>query len=106
MERDQLLELMTQRASRVRPNYGGFAIMAMVELERNGTADFLLLRNDDLRNWWLRLTADFEKRWQQYLQEQSEFNIRMAVWQRLSVSERKVLGITKPREPAEPTLLL
>jgi len=105
MERDQLLELMTQRVSRVRLNQGRYAIMAMLELERNGMADFVLLRNDDLRNWWLQLMADFEKNWQRYLQEQSEFHIRLAVWKRLSIGERRVLNITKPREPTEPDLV-
>jgi len=72
----------------------------MIELVKAGRADFLLLRDDVVSKWWDKMITTAQKAI--YLLEEKKriYQIKMAAWERLTVEERKVLGLVKaPTKP-------
>jgi hypothetical protein len=59
-----------------------FAVAAMEELERNGIAELLLLKNDQLRNWWA-MHKESERR----------ERVKQEALDRLSDEEKELLGL-------------
>lgn len=73
------------------------AIEAMTELEKNGVADLLLLKNDKLRAWWTDYkdyTAAVEAA---ELEEARRERVKAEALARLSEEEKELLGL-KPRK--------
>jgi hypothetical protein len=75
--------------------YRDFAVRAMEELEKNGVADLLLLRDDTLRAWW-KEHKDDEARKLAAIQEMERIaRVKAEAMAKLSTEEREVLGLAK-----------
>lgn len=78
------------------------ATQLMIELLRanGGVVMALFLKDDKLREWWNR-RVEFAKN---ILSDRAErirlYNIKMAAYNKLTVAERKLVGIRKPRKPS------
>lgn len=74
----------------------------MVQLVKSGHAAFLFLADDESRNWWEKtLTAakiSVDRRKEQW----RLYEIKNQAWERLSVTDRKVLNLRKPITPKGP----
>lgn len=72
-----------------------FAIAAMEELEKNGQAEFLLLKNDPLRKWWQEHKAHQAKLLAAKLERERRARIKEEALAKLSTEEREILGLNK-----------
>lgn len=70
-----------------------FAISAMEELERDGKADFLLLKDDNLREWWTGHKAEEARKEAERLEKERIETVRTEALAKLSAEEREVLGL-------------
>jgi len=70
-----------------------FAVAALEELERNGVADLLLLKNDQLRNWWLNHKAVMAEVEAKKLEKERLARVKEEALAKLSMEERQVLGL-------------
>ena len=71
------------------------ACKAMTELVEQGKADFLILRDDEVREWWEQhQIADRQAREAREKKER-EARIRKEALAKLTPEERKILGIKK-----------
>ena len=70
-----------------------FAISAMEELERDGKADFLLLKDDNLREWWTGYKAEEARKEAERLEKERIETLRTEALAKLSAEEREVLGL-------------
>ena len=73
----------------------GIAHIAMQTLEENGIADFVLLKHDDIRDWWKERKLEIERQ-----REVAEAKIRKAeikarALARLTEEEKVALGLKK-----------
>ena len=75
---------------------------SMVSLVKSGHATFLFLRDDESRIWWsktVKIAADTvennREAWRKY-------EIKQAAWDRLSIADRKILGLREPSMPRSP----
>jgi hypothetical protein len=71
-----------------------FAVEAMEELEKNGVADLLLLKNDNLRGWWKSHKEAEARKLAERLENERIARVREEALAKLSTEERKVLGIS------------
>ena len=77
-----------------------YAAKAMVELVKAEKADFLLLRDDKFRSWWIKTYKAAEKRIEQRNEKIREYQVKKNVWDRLTEEDRKILRLTNPgKEP-------
>ena len=67
----------------------------MIELVKAGHADFLLLRDDSVAKWWGGIVSVARKAIEAHEEKKRLYQIKMAAWERLTVEERKVLGLVK-----------
>ena len=74
-----------------------FAIAAMNELERDGKADFLLLKHDNLREWWTGHKAEEARKEAERLEKERIARVKEEALAKLSMEERQVLGLA-PRK--------
>ena len=71
------------------------ACKAMTELVEQGKADFLILRDDEVRDWWEQhQIADRQAREAREKKER-EARIRKEALAKLTPEERKILGIKR-----------
>lgn len=103
MSEDQLCEAMAAKIQQLESGYVKYAKLAMLELHRTGHADFVLLRNEDLRKWWSNELERLQRRYTEYQKKLEEYNVKAAAWDRLTPAERRALGIRKPIAPSDPT---
>ena len=69
------------------------ACKAMGELEKNGVEDFLLLQDDELRNWWKQHKIYDEKAASAKKEKARLAKLKRDALSKLSDEEKKVLGI-------------
>lgn len=69
------------------------ACAAMTALEANGIEDFILLENDEVREWWAEHKEFDRKRREKEAERKRLAQIRQDALAKLSPEERKVLGI-------------
>ena len=67
----------------------------MIELVKAGHADFLLLRDEVVAKWWGKMVTDAQKAIDLLVEKKRIYQIKMTAWERLTVEERKVLGLVK-----------
>ena len=67
----------------------------MLELVRAERAEFLLLRDDSVAKWWGKMVTAAQKAIDLLVEKKRIYQIKMAAWERLTVEERKVLGLVK-----------
>jgi len=71
------------------------ACKAMTELVEQGKADFLLIKDDEVRDWWEQhQEADRQAREAREKKER-EAKIRKEALAKLTAEEKKILGIKK-----------
>ena len=69
------------------------ACKALTELEKEGHADFLLLKDEEVRSWWeAHKIADAKAQAKKLEQEERE-RVKQEALAKLSPLEKKVLGI-------------
>jgi hypothetical protein len=71
------------------------ACKAMTELESNSIGDFLLLRDDEVRTWWLAHKEADRKAQEARVEKARLAKVRRDALKKLTDEERKVLGIKK-----------
>lgn len=74
---------------------------ALVELVKAGRAEFLFLRDDEVRNWWAALITDAKKKVEVRKEKIRVYTIKKAAWDKLTPDERTMLGMRKPNEPKD-----
>ena len=89
------------------------ACAAMEELVRQGKADFLVLKNEEVREWWeAHVKADRAEKARVAEQERRE-RIKREALDRLTDEEKELLGLKKPspkkhkkHSPKEPDVVM
>lgn len=71
----------------------------MVELVKAGRSEFLLLRDDEVSQWWGKLYNGVHEKFEKYKERVRVYEIKLAAYERLSKEDRKALGIRKPQKP-------
>jgi hypothetical protein len=71
------------------------ACKAMTELVEQGKADFLILRDDEVREWWEQHQEADRKAREARERKEREAKIRKEALAKLSPEEKKILGIRK-----------
>jgi hypothetical protein len=71
----------------------------MVELVKAGRAEFLLLRDDEVSQWWNKLYGNIQEKFDKYQEKVRMYEIKLAAYNKLGATERKILGIRKPQKP-------
>jgi hypothetical protein len=91
-DRDKIKELKQQADMLAR-----IACKALDELEANKIEDMLLLRDDEVRTWWMKHKEDDRKAKEAREAQERRVAIRKAALAKLSKEEKEVLGIAKPK---------
>lgn len=93
------------------PGYGApslkperIARKLMIELINNERADFLLLKDDEVTKWWSGVFKKASDEIVKIKKREEIYEKKMLVYNRLSLEERKALGIKKPPKPAKPSI--
>ena len=73
------------------------ACAAMEELIKHGKADFLVLKNDELREWWEQHQIDDRKERERVAEVERRKRIKTEALNRLSEEEKEILGLS-PRK--------
>lgn len=71
------------------------ACAAMEELVKQGKADFLILKNDEVREWWGQHQEADRKAREERAKKRLEAKIRREALAKLTDEEKKILGIKK-----------
>ena len=74
------------------------ACAALSELEKEGKADFLILKNDELREWWTAHKEADRKEQARLAEIERKRLIKKEALARLSDEEKEVLGLTKTKK--------
>ena len=72
---------------------------AMVSLVKSGHATFLFLRDEESRAWWGKTVKTAATTVERNRELWRKYDIKQAAWERLSETDRKILGIRKPSMP-------
>lgn len=73
----------------------GIAHLAMQTLEENGMADFVLLKHDDIRDWWTERKQELRRQQEAADAKARRAEIRQRALSRLSEEEKEALGLKK-----------
>jgi hypothetical protein len=71
------------------------ACKAMTELESNSIGDFLLLKDDEVRTWWLAHKEADRKAQEAAAEKARVAKVKRDALKKLTNEEKKVLGIKK-----------
>lgn len=77
------------------------ACKAMEALEKDGRADFLLLEDDEVRDWWLAHKEADRKEKARVAEQQRREAVKQEALNKLSDEEKELLGLKKPKNPAK-----
>lgn len=72
-----------------------FAIAAMEELERNNIVDLLLLKNDQLRNWWTSHKAEVARVEAERVEKERRKLAKEEALAKLTQEEKELLGLVR-----------
>jgi hypothetical protein len=72
---------------------------AMLELVKAGRSEFLLLRDDEVSEWWGKIVGGIKSKIAKHKEKIRVYEIRVQAYNKLSAAERKMLGIRKPIKP-------
>ena len=78
---------------------GRIARKIMIELVKAGRAEFLLLRDEEVADWWNNLYGGIESKFAKHQEKVRVYNVKLDAYNKLSAAERKTLGIRKPIKP-------
>lgn len=71
----------------------GYAHVAVQALVDNGQADFVFLKHDGMREWWMARQAAVRQQEEAQLAKQRKAELKLRALAKLSPEERKALGI-------------
>jgi hypothetical protein len=71
------------------------ACKAMTELVKSGHADFLVLKDDEVREWWEKHQEDDRKAQEAKAEKERRAKVREEALAKLSDEEKKLLGIKR-----------
>lgn len=71
------------------------ACKALTELVKSGHADFLVLKDDEVREWWEKHQEDDRKAQEAKAEKARRAKIKKEALSKLSDEEKKILGIKK-----------
>jgi len=75
------------------------ACKAMTELENNKIEDMLLLRDDEVREWWAKHKEADRKAREKEERKQERVRLRRAALRKLTAEEKVALGLKKSTDP-------
>ena len=75
------------------------ACKAMTELENNKIEDLLLLRDDEVREWWAQHKEADRKAREKEERKQERLRLRRAALRKLTAEEKVALGLKKSTDP-------
>lgn len=75
------------------------ACKAMTELENNKIEDLLLLRDDEVRDWWAKHKEADRKAREKEQRKQERLRLRRAALRKLTAEEKVALGLKKSTDP-------
>ena len=90
-ESDAKQKAMKQHADKL----ARIACKAMTELVKSGQADFLILKDDEVREWWEAHQEADRKAKEAQAEKRRIAKLKMEALAKLSDEEKKVLGIKK-----------
>jgi len=73
----------------------GIAHIAMQTLEENGIADFVLLKHDDIRDWWKERKLEIVRQREVAEAKANKALLRARALARLTEEEKEALGLKK-----------
>lgn len=73
----------------------------MVELVKAGRAEFLLLRDDEVNQWWGSIVSSIREKIERYRERVRVYDLKLQAYDKLTAQERKTLGIRKPQKPKD-----
>lgn len=74
------------------------ACKAMTELIKSGHADFLVLKDDEVREWWEQHQEADRKAQEAQLEKERREQVKKEALAKLSDDEKRVLGIPVPKK--------
>jgi len=74
------------------------ACKAMTELVKSGHADFLVLKDDEVREWWEQHQEADRKAQEAKLERQRRAQVKKEALAKLSDEEKKILGIKSDKK--------
>jgi hypothetical protein len=74
------------------------AAAALTTLEENEIADFLLLKDDQVRHWWQKHKAEEVERLKRIAERERRATLKAELLARLSDDEKELLGLTKQKQ--------
>lgn len=74
------------------------ACAAMTELEKVGKADFLVLKDDELRNWWEAHKETDRKERARIAEIERQERVKQEALDRLTDEEKELLGLVRIRK--------
>jgi hypothetical protein len=96
-DRDKIQELKKQADMLAR-----IACKALAELEDNKIEDLLLLRDDEVRTWWMKHKEDDRKAKEAREAKERRAAIKKAALAKLSEEEQELLGLKKTKRNSAP----
>lgn len=75
---------------------------SMVSLVKSGHATFLFISDDESRDWWSKTVKQAAAIVENNREAWRKYEIKQAAWDRLSIADRKTLGIRTPAMPKFP----
>lgn len=81
------------------------ACAAMDELEANGIAEVLLLKNDELREWWTAHKEADRKEKARIAEKERKARVKQEALDRLSDEEKELLGLAPKKPVSQPKSL-
>jgi hypothetical protein len=67
--------------------------VALTQLEAEGRADFIFLKHDEIRNWWIERQAAIRAHEEAQSAKQRKAELKLQALAKLSMEERRALGI-------------
>lgn len=102
MDKKDILDIIEAKTKKLTPGYVRYAKLTMIELERNDLTSFVLIKHDDLREWWTKEIERVTRQETRYAEACKQYEVKLAAWDKLTAADRKILGLRKPVKPKQP----
>lgn len=71
----------------------------MIELVKAGRSEFLLLRDDEISQWWGSMISNVQAKIVKHKERVRLYELKLQAYNKLTADERRTLGIRKPAKP-------
>ena len=103
MDKHEILDKIEAKTKKLTSGYVKYAKLTMIELERNDMTSFVLLKHDELRNWWTKELARVTQQETRYAEAVKQYEVKLTAWEKLTPVDRKILNLRKPIKPKQPS---